>query len=383
MIGPHIVAVAQTPYSLSWRGASLEEMIYQTVAGLLRQAHITLRDVDHVSIAASDGLDGRAISPMLTAASAGSVGKDLINSASASEHALLLACLRLLSGEARMALVASWAKPSESDLAGVDSASLDPFFHRPLGADRTTYLALQASAYCERYGIGRAEAAQVVIKNRSAAARNPLGLRPPPIDERALAAAPMAAWPLSTTELPTLVDGVVVMLVTNEDVARSMTNRYAVVEGFGWASDTYWLGERAPGALDSLRLAAHMAYERAGLKGIHDNVDFIELSDLTPYHEFMAYEALGLCEPGQGSAIVQADGLRAAGVTVNASGGLQAGYLDFASGLERVAEVVRQVTGVAGEHQLEKAYRGVAHAVGGHAAQSNSVFVIAGVRRDG
>ncbi|MEW6440121.1 MAG: thiolase family protein [bacterium] len=374
---PAIVGVNQTPYACRHGRWSLEELIYRTARDLLKSARIDLDDIDHVAIGSSDGLDGRSISCMVTGGSVGDHGKDLINSSSSGEHALLLACLRILSGRSRLALVVNWAKPSEAPLAQVDVTQLEPFYHRGVRVERTAFLAMQAQAYTHRHRVDPMAAAKVVEKNRANAGLNPLASRRAPVPAAAAASSEPVAWPLRAADLPPQDDGAVALLVAEEETARRMADSYAIVSGFGWSTESYWAGERDLAELTSVSQAAAAAYRRAGICDPRRELDVIEVMDVTPYHELMAYEALGVAGPGRGPALMEAGvTLRGGELPANPSGGLQGANPDFAAGLSRVAEAALQVSGKAGERQVEGVRTAVAQTIAGFAAQTASVFVL-------
>jgi acetyl-CoA C-acetyltransferase len=352
-VRPCIVAARRSEYARTTPELTLEELIYETVRGLLDESEASLDDVDHVAIASSDAVDGRAISSMVTAASVGCYARDMLNCSSSGEHALITACLRILAGRTRLALVANWAKPSEAPVAAADRLALDPFFYRGLGLERVTFAALQAAA-CIDSGIDPAAADGLAAERRAAAAGNERSVVRDAVSAQDVAASPFVAWPLRELHLGPLVDGAVALLVASEELAPRLAPTYAVMEGMGWATDSYWLGDRPRAELPSLAAAARDAYARAGIDDPQRALDVVELSDASPYHELMARDALGI------------DGA----VPVNPSGGQQAGWPDFAFGLDRVAEVVGHVTGPTG------ARRGLAHAAAGFGSQANSVFVL-------
>ena len=347
-----ILAAHRSNYALETTHETLEELIYATTQALLRKAGISLAEIDAVAIASSDAVDGRAISSMVTGGSVGCYERDLVNSSSSGEHALILACLRILSGRSRLCLVANWAKPSEAPVSAADRLALDPFFYRSLGLERTAFAALQAASYVLRTGDTRAGDA-VAARASEAAARNERAVARRPVSAEEVAESPVVAWPLRELHVGPLVDGAVVLLVASEDVARERGAQYAVVEGFGWAIDSYWLGDRRPDSVPALRLAARAAFEQARIADPRRMLDVVELCDASAFHELIALDALGL------------DGSAAA---VNPSGGQLAGYPDFAFGLDRVAEVFERVTG--------DVSRGLAHSAAGFAQQSHSVFVL-------
>jgi acetyl-CoA acetyltransferase len=111
-------------------------------------------------------------------------------------------------------------------------------------------------------------------------------------------------------------------------------------------------------------LAAHDAYEEAGI-GPAD-LDVVECQDTDAARELLAYQELGLCEPG-GQARLLADGTAQLGgaLPVNPSGGLLSkGEPLGASALGQVIELVHQLRGEAGPRQVAGARVGLAHTVG-------------------
>jgi acetyl-CoA C-acetyltransferase len=347
-----IVAAHRSEYALETPGVTLEELIYETTRTLLSNAGRSLDDVDAIAIASSDAVDGRAISSMVTGGPAGCYARDLVNSSSSGEHALVLASLRIMAGRSRLCLVANWAKPSEAPVSAADRLALDPFFYRALGLERTAFAALQAAGYVSRTG-SAATADAAAARASEAAARNPRALARPVVDADQVAASRVVAWPLRELHLGPLVDGSVALLVASEDVARESGGPYAVIEGLGWASDSYWLGDRRADAVPALGIAGRAAFEQAAIADPAHAFDVIELCDASAFHELIALEALGL----------------APGPHVNPSGGQLAGWPEFAFGLDRVAEVFERVT--------TRGSRGLAHAAAGFGQQSHSVFVLA------
>jgi len=117
--------------------------------------------------------------------------------------------------------------------------------------------------------------------------------------------------------------------------------------------------------VDLTQLTAYRAYEQAGL-GPQD-LGLIEVHDAATIEEILYYEALGLCEKGQGGRLIQ-DGVT--DITgrhpVNSSGGLiSMGHPIGPTGLGQVAEILWQMRGQAGGRQITPSPRtGLAHMVG-------------------
>ena len=122
-----IAGAAQSRYSLRGSSARLEELIFHTAAAALDDCGLTRDRVDSVVIAASDAIDGRCISSMLTAHAAGAYLKDEIKVADEGSFGLIAAALRLLTAEFHTSLVVIWSKPSETPYQQVQTLQAEPF----------------------------------------------------------------------------------------------------------------------------------------------------------------------------------------------------------------------------------------------------------------
>jgi acetyl-CoA acetyltransferase len=105
----------------------------------------------------------------------------------------------------------------------------------------------------------------------------------------------------------------------------------------------------------------------AGIGSARD-VDLVELLAATPAEELILCEALGLAA-------------QAAKPVLNPSGGALCGNPVMSTGLIRLGEVFRQLSGRAGERAVPGARRAVAHAAQGHCLQQNVVWVLGSERR--
>lgn len=366
-----VVGVSQIGYAAAIPDRTLEELIFEAASSALADAGLAWREVDGVVIAASDLVDGRVISSMVTSGPAGGYMKDIVNVASSGEHALVLAALQILAGLFETALVLSWSKCSEAPVGHVERLSLDPFYRRHLGVNGLVAAALQASAYRLRYGLPEAAAARVVVKNRANGARNPHAERRAPVTADQVLASPVVAWPLRELETPPLSDGVCGLVLASAGRARALRRPTAWLRGLGWASDTYWREPEALVAPPSLRAAAARAYAMARIRTPAREIAVAEVHDLTPYHELMACEGLGLAAAGDGWRLLDDPQ-----VAVSPSGGVLSANPFFAAGLVRVAEAALQVMGRAGARQVGGATVALAQAASGHAGQAQTVVIL-------
>ncbi|HAM58491.1 MAG TPA: hypothetical protein DCQ64_25005, partial [Candidatus Rokubacteria bacterium] len=258
-----VVGVSQVGYASAITDRNLEELIFEAASGALADARLAWRELDAVVIGASDLVDGRVISSMVTAGPAGGYMKDLLAVASSAEHAFVLAYLRLAAGVGDTALVAGWSKCSEAPIPQVEQLSLDPFYRRHVGMDGLVAAALQAAAYRDRYRVLEDAAAGVVVKNRANGTRNPHAELRQAVTADDVLASPPVAWPLKALETPPLSDGACALVLARGERAGALRRPAAWVRGLGWASDTYW---REPEDLvnsRALAAAAERAYRMA------------------------------------------------------------------------------------------------------------------------
>lgn len=374
-----IVGVHQEPYGENYSGSTLEELAFRATRRLLDEVGVEPEKLSNVVTASSDVTDGRAISNMVMAGPTASYYKDSINLSSASEHAFLLAAMQIMSGVHDLALVISWSKVSESPMHDVERVSSEPYFTRSIGISARASYALQASAYQQAYAPDRNLISQVVVKNRQNALDNPLAhLREAPTPEQIRESLPLY-WPLTSFDLPPNSDGACALLLASEGRARSFDGPTAWVKGMGWATGGYWMGERDLKRLSSLETAAKKAYQMAGIEDPLEQLDLAELQEMSSYNEVLQYEALGFADHGTGEKLLdEGVTLRDGQLPVNRSGGTLSSNPAFASGLVQIAEAALQVTGRAGERQVQGAKTALATAQQGFASQGASVVCLEG-----
>ncbi|HIE17711.1 MAG TPA: thiolase family protein [Dehalococcoidia bacterium] len=371
-----IVGIGQTRYETG-KTESLDEIAFEAASKALADAGITRDEVDNVVIAASDQLDGRPISSMTLACPAGGYLKDEVKASDDGTLAVVLACLRLLSGVFHTSLVVSWCKCSEVPTAKVTNLSFDPFFHRDLGLNHINALSFQVNSYLSRYPISEWVPAKIVVKNRANAMGNPYAHLVEEVSLEEVVQSPIVCPPLRQLHLPLECDGACALVLTTRERVRLTTQKPVWISGLGWAMDSYYLGERDLHQLSSVAKAARQAYQRAGIKKPIDEIDVAEINELSAYHEIMAYEALDFCTPGEGYKLVEEGSTELTGkIPVNPSGGALAASPLFAAGLVRIAEAALQVRGDAGERQVTGVRTALAASCYGICAQGSSVFIL-------
>jgi acetyl-CoA C-acetyltransferase len=372
-----IIGIGQTKYEPAKPEQILDEIVFEAASKALADAGLTREQVDCVTIAASDQIDGRPISSMLEACPAGAYLKDEIKVTEESSYAAILAAMRIMSGVFDTALVVSWSKNSETFVTQITGYSADPFFNRPCALNYITAEAMAINKYQKENGFQGEAAAKVVVKNRANALRNPLACYRKPLYPEEILNSRYIAWPLRELDAAPPCDGACAMVLASAEKAKSLTDKPVWILGMGWATDTYYMGERDLSFMESLYEASRYAYSAANIKNPFDSIDAAEISDHFSYRELMAYEALGFCKRGEAAEMIREGTTEINGkLPVNASGGALSGSPFFAVGLIRLAEAAIQIRGEAGEHQIEGAKVTLAQGSYGFCGQGNSVFIL-------
>ena len=359
----HVLGVALHPAALRIGDKRLEEVVFDTAHDALCNAGISRAELDHVTIAACDELDGRSISSMLLAAPAGSYLKDEIKVTDSGMIGLCMETLRLSSGRFDLGLVASWNKSSKAPFEDVMRMRCEPFYTRPIGLNMTIADGLFAQAAGNAFGITDEEVCAAVHDGYGRAARNPRGLcsAVPAIEE--IRASPYVAAPLRKAHQAPLTDGAVAIVMASGRWLKKHPGARPIarLSGIGWRTDGYHLGNRRLVGFESLKGSFGAALSMCGVRKCAD-LDLVELDSQTGYHEAAFRRVLDLPK----------------GFAVSPSGGPLAQNPYFCTGLVNAAEAILQVSGRAGAVQVKGARRAAAHGCHGFAQQGNAIAIFEG-----
>jgi acetyl-CoA C-acetyltransferase len=243
--------------------------------------------------------------------------------------------------------------------------------------DMITACAMQANAYMDRTGLKPEDTALVSVKNHGNALKNPLAQLPMKISVDDVLKSEMIADPLRKLDCSPVSDGCCAIIIANESVAAKFKRKPVWVKGLSFCTDSFFFGDRDLARSNALAQAAGNAYRMAGIKDPKKEIDLVELYDAFTYQELLWLEEMGLAEYGKAATSLKKGEYNLDGrLPVNPSGGLMAGHPVIAAGLYRIAEVVLQLRGEAGERQVRKAKTGLAHGVNGLCGQSHCVWIL-------
>jgi acetyl-CoA acetyltransferase len=330
--------------------------IFAEVFGATR---LTRADIGFWCSGSSDYLAGRAFSFVSAVDAIGAVPPTMESHVEMDgAWALYEAWVKVLTGEAEIALAYGFGKSSGAELRRVLALQLDPYLLAPLWPDSVSIAALQARLGLEAGRWTERDMAEVAARSRAAAMSNPDAQVSGSVAAAELLARPYVAEPLRAHDCAPVGDGAAVVIIASAARARELCERPAWITGFAHRVDSGSLGARDLLAVPSAAAAAQAAGAggTAGVAGAH--VEVAELHAPFTHQEIMLREALGLGD----------------GVTVNPSGGALCGNPMFAAGLARI--------GLAAEAVMSgRAGRALGHATSGPALQQNLVCVLSGEAR--
>ncbi len=242
-----------------------------------------------------------------------------------------------------------------------------------------------AQIYIEKYGASAADLATVAWKNYAHAKLNPLAqMRDADVTldyaSQVSDKNPCVAAPLKVSDCSQITDGSAsVVLVSGkymEKIGRDK-KKTARLLGFGHTTDYLALDKKDAPTFSIARKAAEKALLMANLKP--RDMNGVEVHDCFSITEIVAYELLGLAEPGKGAELARSGatalpqvrnekmrGKFAFEIPVNAGGGLIGdGHPVGATGVRQVVEAYQHLTGQAGARQIPNAKRFLTFNMGG------------------
>ena len=242
-----------------------------------------------------------------------------------------------------------------------------------------------AQIYIEKYGASEKELSWVAFKNYAHARLNPLAqMRDADLTYDCASQVsdknPSVAPPLKVSDCSQITDGAAsVVLVSGKYLDRMGIDKSKLVQllGFGSTTDYLALAKKDAPTFSTARKAAEKAFGMANLKP--RDMHGAEVHDCFSITEIVAYEILGLAEPGKGAelamsgatALPQVRGEHITGsvaweIPVNAGGGLIGdGHPVGATGVRQVFEAYQQLTEQAGARQIAGAKKYLTFNMGG------------------
>lgn len=369
-----IVATGQTDFAGRRLDVSIPEMVREAVDRCLAVRDLGMDRVDAVVIGNMELFEGVNFPEQWMVAALGAVGKPVykVNTGgTVGASAAVMADYLVASGMHDVVLAVGYEKQSEGDPQGNITTVGDPVWERSVMAGAIGNFAVMASQYVQRSGATEEQAAKVAVKARRNACLNPHAhLKMPDLTVEQVLASRMLAAPVRLLDMCPSSDGAAAALFANADLAPRLAPRPAWVAATATAHDTQFMGD-SPfrlAEMRSLQTATRKAYATAGITDPRRELDVAELYEPATYAELAMYENTGLAPLGEGGGLIDAGVTELGGeLPVNPSGGVLSTNAVGATALVRVIEAALQVSGEAGDHQVEGARTALATGYGGNA----------------
>ncbi len=247
----------------------------------------------------------------------------------------------------------------------------------PFGISFPAFYALMASKYMAEYNMSHDTLAQISVKSHHYGAQNPKAHLPKEVSfEEANNAVPICR-PLNLYDCSLITDGAAAVVIAAEDRVKEFTDRPMWIRGIGAGASEMMIQDRPsltsiPGA----KRASKAAFEMAGLGP--EDMNMVQVHDCFTIAELIAYEDIGIVEPGKGPEFVENKEMYHDGrMPVNIDGGLKSkGHPLGATGISMTYEIMKQMRGEAENQsrQIKDVKYGLAHNVG-QSGQFVNVFI--------
>lgn len=254
-----------------------------------------------------------------------------------------------------------------------------------------------AGEYDRRYGLDRRHLNRIAEINYGNAKRNPNAqTRQWQFNELSFTdddnANPVIEPGTRRQDCGQITDGATAVILASARVAKDYADRRGLrleslprILGWGHRNAGLKFLDKIERSRDSDYVFPHVretitdAWRRAGI-GSADDLDGIETHDCFTTTEYMAIDHFGLTPPGQSWRAVESGDIEMGGrIPINASGGLiGGGHPVGATGARMILDTARQVTGKAGDYQIDDAKTLATLNIGGSCA--TVVSFVVGVR---
>ena len=194
---------------------------------------------------------------------------------------------------------------------------------------------------------------------------------------------PIVEGRLRRNDVTQITDGAAgVVLVSDRWLAEHDRSARSVVGGWGHTTVGLPIDQKFERSSDSDYVMPHVrraitdAFDRAGIGGT-DQLDAIETHDCMTPSEYMAIDHFGITAPGESWKAIEEGRLERDGdMPVNPSGGLiGGGHPVGATGARMLVDATKQVSGTAGDYQVDGAERVATLNIGGSTA-TTACFVV-------
>ena len=240
-----VVGYSQNSIKSDAGAANEVELIMPVVHEVLAETNLTQSNIDFTCSGSCDYLQGAAFAFVegLNAIQTYPPIKESHVEMDAA-WALYESYLRILSGDAEIALIYGFGKSSPGNLDQIMSLQLDPYYVAPLWPDRVNLAGLQAQSMMQAGMLTREDMYAAVCASAHNAKNNPSAFKidPPSLEE--YLASEMISSPLTKYDCAPISDGASAIIIASEDACKKHNLDPIWIEKIGHQVDSSNLGFR-------------------------------------------------------------------------------------------------------------------------------------------
>lgn len=278
-------------------------------------------------------------------------------------NVLVVAGENRLTGQSRDSAIQTLAQVGDADFEVANGASIP------------AYYGLLASRYMHETRLTEADLAELAVLMRANAIRHPdAHLQQPLTVQDVLASKPIAS-PLKISDCCPISDGAMALVIS---AAPPREGARVAIVGAGQAHRHQHLTAIEDTANYGARDASQRAFDEARLD--RTDIDYLGIYDSFTITLAILIEETGFAPRGGSAARARAGDFAPGGkLPLNTHGGLLSfGHSGVAGGMGHVVEAWRQMTGAAGQRQIEPPRRAFVHADGGVLSSHVSLILARG-----
>ena len=360
-------------------GEDIEDMIVSVAAGAMKDAGVEPKDVDAIYLGT---FGGGFVQQEFPASLVLQAHKDLRfkpathveNACATGSAAIYQGINHLAAKRGRIVLVVGVEKMTEvagDVLGGILSKA--SYLREESASSFAEIFGQITETYFQKYGDKSDALAMIAAKNHKNGCDNPYAQLQKDLGydfcRTASEKNPIVAGPLKRTDCSLVSDGAAAIVLADVDTALKM-DKAVYFRAHQHVQDFLPMSRRTVIDFEGPAEAFSRAFAEAGVS--LDDLGFAEVHDCFTSAELLSYEAMGLTAKGQGEIAIKEGWVYADGkLPVNRSGGLKAkGHPLGATGLSMHAIASMQLTGTAGDLQLDNPKLGAVFNMGGSAVSS-------------
>ena len=386
-----VVGVGQTEFKSKWPEISQVEMVNLAVKRALENAGMTIKDIDAVFVGNMELFEGNYQVDMWLTEGDGAYlksGMKIQTGGSTGSSVCTTLFEHAATGLFRAVLGVAYEKQDEgSSDASLRSISEDTFFNIANGGRGAgPAMSEMAQDMLERGSVTEEQIARLRVQASENAGRNPYAHLRKKLTMEQVMNSHYIIPPLRILHMcPTSV-GACAMVVAPEKIAKKVSPNpawvvdWVTVHGgiqpaLGHLGIYLAKSEMGPLWAYGVEQASLKLYKRCGITEPRNEIDIVEVYNMSTWHEAEWYERMHLCEKnGAGKLIEEGATALDGDIPVNPSGGVVSSNAIGASAMQRFAEAAIQVRNEAGERQVPSVETALAVTAGGDSYSSAALF---------